>query len=57
MENQFNVSKAAQAAGCHRRTLYRMIHRYDLDLESIRMQKQNGKKQDDGAPAHTATPI
>lgn len=39
VEHQCNVSRAAQAAGCHRRTLYRMIHRHQIDLEAIRRQK------------------
>ena len=32
----FNVSRAANAAGCQRRTLYRLIHRHNLDLCSLR---------------------
>jgi transcriptional regulator of acetoin/glycerol metabolism len=47
VENQFNVSRAAQAAGCHRRTIYRMIHRYELDLDAIRRQRQGEQRQGD----------
>ena len=36
VEHRFNVSEAARAAGCHRRTLYRMIHRHGLDIEALR---------------------
>ena len=38
--NAFNISQAALAAGCHRRTLYRMIHRYNLDLKTLRKQQR-----------------
>jgi DNA-binding NtrC family response regulator len=40
VDNQFNISRAANAAGCHRRTLYRMIHRHNIDLEAIQQQRQ-----------------
>lgn len=39
-ENQFNVSRAAAAAGCHRRTLYRMIKRQEIDLRLIQRERQ-----------------
>ncbi len=39
-ENQFNISKAAEAAGCHRRTLYRMIHRQNIDLKTIQRERR-----------------
>ena len=39
VENEFNISRAALAAGCHRRTLYRMIHRYNLNLKPFRKQQ------------------
>ncbi len=38
VEHRFNISRAADAAGCHRRTLYRMIHRHRLDLDELRRQ-------------------
>jgi DNA-binding NtrC family response regulator len=34
-KNQFNISRAAREAGCSRRTLYRMIHRNNIDLDMI----------------------
>lgn len=39
-ENHFNITAAAKAAGCHRRTLYRMIQRYDIDLDTIRRERR-----------------
>lgn len=39
-ENRFNISQAAKAAGCHRRTLYRMIERYDINLDTIRRERR-----------------
>lgn len=39
-ENRFNISQAAKAAGCHRRTLYRMIQRYRIDLDTIRRERR-----------------
>jgi transcriptional regulator with PAS, ATPase and Fis domain len=36
VEHRFNFSRAAQSAGCHRRTLYRMVHRHALDLKALR---------------------
>jgi len=43
LENHCNVSQAAQTAGCHRRTLYRMVKRHQLDLDAIRRQPPAGK--------------
>lgn len=40
VDNNFNISRAAEAAGCHRRTLYRMIHRHNIDLEVIQEQRK-----------------
>lgn len=45
VEHRFNISRAAQSAGCNRRTLYRMIHRYGLDLEVLRQQQGAGAQQ------------
>ncbi|GAB4325452.1 MAG: sigma-54 dependent transcriptional regulator [Candidatus Sumerlaeia bacterium] len=45
VEHQFNITRAAQAAGCSRRTLYRMIHRNRIDLEMIKVQR--GRKSAD----------
>ncbi|MDK2970496.1 MAG: hypothetical protein PWP23_251 [Candidatus Sumerlaeota bacterium] len=39
-ENSFNISRAAQAAGCHRRTLYRMIHRHKINLKTIQEERR-----------------
>lgn len=39
-ENRFNISKAAEAAGCNRRTLYRMIHRHGIDLKTIQGERR-----------------
>lgn len=47
-ENHCNISKAAQAAGCHRRTLYRMVKRQQLDLDAIRPQMAPGKAEPAG---------
>ena len=38
--HQLNVSRAAESAGCHRRTLYRMINRHNLDLRTLRENHQ-----------------
>jgi DNA-binding NtrC family response regulator len=43
VENQFNISRAAAAAGCHRRTLYRMIHRHNIDLDTIQDQRRQSR--------------
>jgi DNA-binding NtrC family response regulator len=43
-EHQFNISRAAAAAGCHRRTLYRMIHRHNIELDAIGEQRRAGRK-------------
>jgi DNA-binding NtrC family response regulator len=52
LENHCNVSQAARAAGCHRRTLYRMVKRHQLDLDRIREQKPDGNADpDEGADA------
>jgi two-component system response regulator AtoC len=40
VENRFNITRAAAAAGCHRRTLYRMIHRNHIDIEAIKEQRR-----------------
>jgi len=40
VDHQFNISAAADAAGCHRRTLYRMIHRHKIELETIKDQRR-----------------
>ncbi len=39
-ENQFNISRAAEAAGCHRRTLYRMIHRHRINMKTIQEERR-----------------
>jgi DNA-binding NtrC family response regulator len=39
-DNQFNITQAAKAAGCHRRTLYRMIQRYEIDIDSIQRERR-----------------
>ncbi len=39
-DNEFNISRAAEAAGCHRRTLYRMIDRYKIDLKTIQEERR-----------------
>jgi DNA-binding NtrC family response regulator len=44
VDARFNISQAAEAAGCHRRTLYRMIHRHRLDLETLREQHGRGSR-------------
>lgn len=44
VENQFNISRAAEAARCHRRTLYRMIHRHKIDLEAIQEQRRQARE-------------
>lgn len=41
IEHDFNISAAAMAAGCHRRTLYRIIHRHGLDLDQLRHRKDS----------------
>jgi DNA-binding NtrC family response regulator len=38
-DNQFNISRAAEVAGCHRRTLYRMIQRYRINLKTIQEER------------------
>jgi len=45
-ENHFNISKAANAAGCHRRTLYRMIHRHGIDLKTIQLERRSQRTGD-----------
>jgi DNA-binding NtrC family response regulator len=43
VKHHFNISQAATDAGCHRRTLYRMIKRHQIDLDTLRRQsKANG---------------
>jgi DNA-binding NtrC family response regulator len=46
VEHRFNISRAAQSAGCHRRTLYRMIHRHGLDLETLKEQRRRKVRAD-----------
>jgi len=43
VDNHFNISRAAEAAGCHRRTLYRMIHRHNIDLAAIQEQRRDSR--------------
>ncbi|HOE96461.1 MAG TPA: sigma-54 dependent transcriptional regulator [Candidatus Sumerlaeota bacterium] len=38
IDQRFNISRAATVAGCHRRTLYRMIHRHRINLAELRRQ-------------------
>lgn len=42
-QNQFNISRAATTAGCHRRTLYRMIHRYGINLKTIQEERRSSR--------------
>ncbi len=39
-DNHFNISRAAEVAGCHRRTLYRMIRRYHINLKTIQEERR-----------------
>jgi DNA-binding NtrC family response regulator len=52
-ENNFNISRAADAAGCHRRTLYRMIHRHQINLATIQEERRAMRAcpLPDGSPA------
>lgn len=45
VQHKFNISRAAAAAGCHRRTLYRMIHRHQIDLATIGEQRRSFRKR------------
>ena len=49
VDNGFNISRAAETAGCHRRTLYRMIHRHNIDLEVIQGQRKASRTGGDEA--------
>jgi len=49
-DNQFNITKAAQAGGVHRRTLYRMIQRHRIDLKTIQDERRGARSQT-AAPA------
>lgn len=53
-ENQFNISAAAKAAGCHRRTLYRMIQRYRIDLTAIQQERRAMRRNSDPSRQSTA---
>ena len=51
VDHRFNISRAAEAAGCHRRTLYRMIMRHRLDLAALRRQHGGRRRSgEQGAP-------
>jgi len=45
VEHDFNISRAARTAGCHRRTLYRIIHRQGIDLEKIQEERRAARER------------
>ena len=52
-QSGFNITRAAQTAGCHRRTLYRMVHRYEIDLK--RLKKERGRNKSYGKAGSSAS--
>ena len=60
VQHGLNITRAAAAAGCHRRTLYRMIHRHGLDLSTLRRERGPGgptppASAPDGGTVHSET--
>ena len=54
VDNHFNLSRAAKAAGCHRRTLYRMVHRHKIDLKRMRSQHRTANRSHSTAMTDTS---